>query len=105
MSDTHLTSGCAPVHRVVGGMGGLIASPSERQGGWAAMMRDPTAADGSILTGHALLGTTGSGAALHLCGLKAAVVSASPAAAASDSASGKNIPFDRLSAVPTCARG
>ncbi len=56
-------------------MGGLVASPSERAGGWAAMIRDPTAADGSILTGHALLGATGTEAALQLCGLQAAVVS------------------------------
>lgn len=61
--------------RVVGGMGSLVAAPSERAGGWAAMIRDPTAADGSILTGHALLGERGTGAALQLSGLQAAVVS------------------------------
>ena len=65
--------------RVVGGMAGLVATPSERKGGWAAMMRDPTSDDGSILTGHTLLGATGTGASLQLAGLKAAVVAQMPA--------------------------
>lgn len=76
-----LTSGIIS-GRVVGGMGGLIASPSERSGGWAAMIRDPMYADGSILTGHALLGETSTGSALQLCGLQAAVVSQGGAASA-----------------------
>ncbi len=74
-----LTSGII-FGRVVGGMAGLIASPSERSGGWAAMIRDPMHADGSILTGHALLGKTSTGSALQLCGLQAAVVSQGGAA-------------------------
>ncbi len=50
-------------------MGALLAAPGGRAGGWAVGVRAPTAADGSIATGHALLGVAG-GAAMQLSGLQ-----------------------------------
>ena len=54
-------------YRVVGGMGALLATPAARAGGWAAGVRAPTAADGGITTGHALIGGCG-GSCMQLSG-------------------------------------
>ncbi len=50
-------------------MGALLAAHGDRSGTWAVGIRAPTAADGSITTGHALLGGSG-GAAMQLSGLQ-----------------------------------
>ena len=55
-------------------MGALMAAPTARAGGWAAVMRAPTAADGGITTSHSLLGGCG-GSCMQLSGLQVGAVS------------------------------